>query len=310
MKLMKLSTLVLLATSFVACDKGSESSFSENLSATTVLETINSLSFNEDIDEMVAESMELTDRSASSSRGSDASADKGPKYFDGDKYGKCASVIDDEENNTKTVTFSGECYGKRSQLRRGTIVITYSETRNEVGSFRQVEYNDFYMNDVKIEGTRRSEILTIDENGNRTTQTTHSGGKMIYDDGTFSTKSSEIIRFTSKEDDVRVYSTLTGSSSGISTEGVSFSMEITSPIKFIYDCDIDGKIKRGKVPVEGIKTTTDGESIIITDFGDGNCDTLVEITKDGEIETVDLKDIKRGDRFKNILKKKKKKKKS
>ena len=307
MKLMKLSTLVLLATSFIACDKGSESSFSENLSATTVLETINSLSFNEDVDEMVAKSMELTDRSASSSRGSDAAADKGLKYFDGDKYGKCASVIDDEENNIKTVTFSGECYGKRSQLRRGTIVITYSETRNEVGSFRQVEYNDFYMNDVKIEGIRRSEILTIDENGNRTTQTTHSGGKMIYDDGTFSTKLSEMIRFTSKEDDLRVYSTLTGSSSGISTEGVSFSMEITSPIKFVYNCDIDSKLKRGKVPVEGIKTTTDGESTIITDFGDGTCDTLVEITKDGEIETLDLKDIKRGYRFKNILKKKKKK---
>jgi hypothetical protein len=33
---------------------------------------------------------------------------------------------------------------------------------------------------------------------------------------------------------------------------------------------------------------------------------LVEVTKDGEVETVDLKDIKRGDRFKNILKSKKK----
>jgi hypothetical protein len=35
---------------------------------------------------------------------------------------------------------------------------------------------------------------------------------------------------------------------------------------------------------------------------------LVEVTKDGEVETVDLKDIKRGERFKNILKSKKKKK--
>ena len=59
MKLTNLSTLVLIATSFIACDKGSESSFSENLSTTTVLETINSLSFNEDIDEMVAEKKTL-----------------------------------------------------------------------------------------------------------------------------------------------------------------------------------------------------------------------------------------------------------
>jgi hypothetical protein len=69
---------------------------------------------------------------------------------------------------------------------------------------------------------------------------------------------------------------------------------------------MDGKMKKGKVPVEGIKVTTDGDSSIITDFGDGTCDYLVEVTKDGEIETVDLKDIKRGDRFKNILKNKKK----
>ena len=66
--------------------------------------------------------------------------------------------------------------------------------------------------------------------------------------------------------------------------------------------------KKGKVPIEGIKVTTDGDSTIITDFGDGTCDSLVEVTKDGEIETVDLKDIKRGDLFKNILKSKNKKK--
>ncbi len=83
-------------------------------------------------------------------------------------------------------------------------------------------------------------------------------------------------------------------------------MEITTPIKFVYDCFTEGEKKRGKVPVEGIKVTTDGESSVITDFGDGSCDSLVEVTKDGEVETVDLKDIKRGDRFKNILKKKKK----
>ena len=65
-----------------------------------------------------------------------------------------------------------------------------------------------------------------------------------------------------------------------------------------------GQRKRGKVPVEGIKVTDDGEQTITTDFGDGTCDTLVEITKDGEVESVDLKTLKRGDRFKNILKKK------
>ena len=306
MKIKKLTIIIMSVGLFFSCSEDNTSGFSENLSTTTVLETINAISFDEDMEELVSETLEL--RSSSSSARNIESSDKGPKKFDGNKYGDCATVEVDEENNVKTVTFSGTCYGKRGQSRSGTMIISYSDVRNEAGSFRQVEYSDFYMNDIKIEGTRRTEVISVDENGNKTMKTTLSDGKMIYEDGTFKTKNSEMIRFTYMEDNKKVYSTLTGSSSGVSTEGIDFSMQITTPIKFSYDCPMDGKMKKGKVPVEGIKVTIDGDSSIITDFGDGTCDSLVEVTKDGEIETVDLKDIKRGDRFKNILKSKNKKK--
>ena len=306
MKIKKLTIIIISVGLFFSCSEDNTSGFSENLSTTTVLETINAISFDEDMEELVSETLEL--RSSSSSARNIESSDKGPKKFDGNKYGDCATVEVDEENNVKTVTFSGTCYGKKGQSRSGTMIISYSDVRNEAGSFRQVEYSDFYMNDIKIEGTRRTEVISVDENGNKTMKTTLSDGKMIYEDGTFKTKNSEMIRFTYMEDNKKVYSTLTGSSSGVSTEGIDFGMQITTPIKFSYDCPMDGKMKKGKVPVEGIKVTTDGDSSIITDFGDGTCDSLVEVTKDGEIETVDLKDIKRGDRFKNILKSKNKKK--
>jgi hypothetical protein len=303
MKIKKITIVLMCVGLFFSCSEDNTSGFSENLSTTTVLETINAISFDEDMEELVSEALEL--RSSSSARNLE-SADKGPKKFSGDKYGYCATVEIDEENNVKTVTFLGTCYGKGGQSRSGTMIISYSDIRNEAGSFRQVEYSDFYMNEIKIEGTRRTEVLSIDGNGDKTMRTTVTEGKMIYEDGTFKTKNSEMTRFTYREDNKKVYSTLTGSSSGISTEGIDFSMVITTPIKFSYDCFMDGKMKKGKVPVEGIKVTTDGDSSITTDFGDGNCDSLVEVTKDGEVETVDLKDIKRGDRFKNILKSKKK----
>ena len=306
MKIKKLTIIMMSVGLFFSCSEDNTSGFSENLSTTTVLETINAISFDEDMEELVSETLEL--RSSSSSARNIESSDKGHKKFDGNKYGDCATVEVDEENNVKTVTFSGTCYGKRGQSRSGTMIISYSDVRNEAGSFRQVEYSDFYMNDIKIEGTRRTEVISVDENGNKTMKTTLSDGKMIYEDGTFKTKNSEMIRFTYREDNKKIYSTLTGSSSGVSTEGVEFSMEISTPIKFSYDCLMDGKMKKGKVPVEGIKVTTDGDGSTITDFGDGTCDSLVEVSKDGEIETVDLKDIKRGDRFKNILKRKIKKK--
>lgn len=306
---MKMKKFTLIALSFgliTSCSEDGVSGFSENLSTTTVMETINSIAFEEDIDELVSESMNLNSN-ASSARSADTTADKGPKKFMGDKYGDCATVVEDEENNTKTITFSEDCEGKRGQTRSGTMIVTYSETQTEAGSFRQVTYDDFYLNGVKIEGTRRTEIISIDENGSKTMRTSMTDGKMIYEDGTFKTKNSEMTRYTHVENDEKQYSSLTGSKSVVSTEGVSFSMQITTPIKFVYNCDDLGFRKRGKIPVEGIKVSIDGDETITTDFGDGTCDTLVEVTKDGEVETVDLKDLKRGGHFKNILKKKRKK---
>lgn len=304
---MKKFTLIALSFGLItSCSEDGVSGFSENLSTTTVMETINSIAFEEDIDELVSESMNLSSN-ASSARSSDTKADKGPEKFKGDKYGDCASVVEDEENNTKTITFSGDCEGKRGQTRSGTMIVTYSETQGEAGSFRQVSYDDFYLNGVKIEGTRRTEIISIDENGSKTMRTTMTDGKMIYEDGTFETKNSEMTRYTHVENDEKQYSSLTGTKSAVSTEGVSFSMEITTPIKFVYNCDDLGFRKRGKIPVEGVKVNIEGDQTVTTDFGDGTCDTLVEVTKDGEVETVDLKDLKRGGRFKNILKKKRKK---
>lgn len=306
---MKMKKFTLIALSFgliTSCSEDGVSGFSENLSTTTVMETINSISFEEDIDDLVSESMNFIS-STTSARSADTAADKGPKRFKGDKYGDCATVVEDEENNTKTITFSEDCEGKRGQVRSGTMIVTYSETQGEAGSFRQVTYNDFYLNGVKIEGTRRTEIISIDESGSKTMRTSMSDGKMIYEDGTFETKNSEMTRYTHVENSEKQYSSLTGSKSAVSTEGVNFSMEITTPIKFVYNCDDLGFRKRGKIPVEGVKVSIDGDQTITTDFGDGTCDTLVEVTKDGEVETVDLKDLKRGDRFKNILKKKRKK---
>ena len=304
---MKKFTLIALSFGLItSCSEDGVSGFSENLSTTTVMETINSIAFEEDIDDLVSESMNLIS-STTSARSADTAADKGPKRFKGDKYGDCATVVEDEENNTKTITFSEDCEGKRGQVRSGTMIVTYSETQGEAGSFRQVTYNDFYLNGVKIEGTRRTEIISIDESGSKTMRTSMSDGKMIYEDGTFETKNSEMTRYTHVENSEKQYSSLTGSKSAVSTEGVNFSMEITTPIKFVYNCDDLGFRKRGKIPVEGVKVSIDGDQTITTDFGDGTCDTLVEVTKDGEVETVDLKDLKRGDRFKNILKKKRNK---
>ena len=72
----------------------------------------------------------------------------------------------------------------RQEVGLSLFLLTNSEERLD----REVTYNDFYLNDVKIEGTRRTEILSTDENGSKTMRTTLNDGKMTYEDGTFRTK--------------------------------------------------------------------------------------------------------------------------
>ena len=102
----------------------------------------------------------------------------------------------------------------RGQSRTGTVVITYSDENDIIGSFRQTTFDDFYHNGIKIEGVRRSEITDIDTNGNITRLSTLSDGKMIYEDGTFSTKQKSFTSYTVfDETDERESTTLTGSAS-------------------------------------------------------------------------------------------------
>ena len=133
---MKMKKLVLLIFSFgmiTSCSEDGVSGFSENLSTTTVLETINSIAFEEDIDDLVSESFNLS-TNVISARSADADSAKDLKRFKGDKYGDCASVVVDEERKTKTITFLEDCEGKRGQTRSGTMIVSYSETQGEAGS--------------------------------------------------------------------------------------------------------------------------------------------------------------------------------
>ena len=98
---MKMKKFTLIALSFgliTSCSEDGVSGFSENLSTTTVMETINSIAFEEDIDELVSESMNLNSN-ASSARSADTTADKGPKKFMGKEYdgiNRTTFVIDEK----------------------------------------------------------------------------------------------------------------------------------------------------------------------------------------------------------------------
>ena len=287
--------------SFYRCDKQSDE-FISDLDTTSFVEAFLAFVFDQDIEELVDDAFA---QESYSSKVTDFSlfniSAKGPKRnFKGDRYGKCATITVDEENNVKTVFFDGECFGKRGQTRTGTIVISYSETKGEVGSFRQVEFDHYFLNDVQIEGVRRYEVVDLEEGVGKTVQITLENGKMTYPDGSFSTKSKSITKYLTYNEEKRVSTLVTGNANGVNSDGTTYEMEITSPIVFTAACAKELMHKKGKIPVSGVKRIVKGESEMTINYGDGECDFVAEVTKDGVTETIDLKEIKRKRKFRKL----------
>ena len=286
--------LLLMCT--IGCTKN-ETALNASTDATTLVENVNALAYDQNIEDLLSDAFRLNASSAKT----DASSTKTESKFR-NRYGRCATVTHDEENNVKTIYFDNDCFGWRGQSRKGTIVITYSEEQDILGSFRQTSFDDFYHNGIKIEGVRRTEITAIDANGNITRLSTLSDGKMIYEDGTFSTKQKSFTSYTVyDEDDERKSTTLIGSASGVSSMGEDYSLTIDVPVKFLYNCFSTVRFhKRGKIPVEGVKTIVSGSETKTIDYGDGTCDSTAVVTSNGVSETVDLYRLKRGNRFKKF----------
>ena len=280
--------IILMLILISGCDKNIDKELIK-YDSNSYIESILGITFDEDIEELVNDAFS-----------SDLLTSKVPKKrFKKDKYGHCASIYDDEENHTKTITFDGNCEGKRGQKRSGSIIVTYSEKKDEAGSFRQVDFDNFYLNDVKIEGVRRYEIISIEEGVNKTIQMSLENGKMTYLDGSFSSRSKSINKIIVYENDKHFSTSLTGNASGLDSSGSSFEMKITSPIIFLNNCLDQLNNRKGIIPVAGIKTYTKDDYEVMIDFGDGECDFLADITKEGITETVDLRKVHRKKRSKN-----------
>ena len=273
------------------CEKEHDD-FSKNLDTTYFVETFLSLTYDQDIDQLVDDA--FFDSSFSSRSGDPQ------KKFKGDRYGKCATIEFDEINNIKTISFDGECEGKNGQIRKGKIIVKYSKTKGEVGSYRQLEFDDFYINDISIEGLRKHEIVDIDENGNKTFHLSFKDGIMTYPDGTFSTKSKSITKYVSYKNKKPISTSITGSAKGTNSNGKLFVMEIISPVVFESECSKELIHNKGKIPISGVKKIQKDDQEMLIDFGDGKCDFIAEVSKNGINEIIDLKKIKRKRKFKKL----------
>ncbi len=145
----------------------------------------------------------------------------------------------------------------------------------DAGSERIVTFEEFYVNGNHIEGVR-----TSTNNGDGSFSCTLEGGKITTTDGEVITRDSKRLRIliSGGDTDERwddVYE-ITGSATGMINE-IVYNKVITKALIRSRDCFW---ITSGTIE------TTIGDTLIITDFGDGTCDNIATREIDGEIEEI------------------------
>jgi len=158
------------------------------------------------------------------------------------------------------------------------------------GSLRVVTFENFFVNDYKIEGVR-----TVTNEG-RHTEGDYEGklyfsvmldsGKVTTPDNTVITKQVNHTRtFVEGEEskwDIRddIWY-IEGTSTGINRNGIEFSREITSPLWKEIGCRF---ITQGTVVI-----SAEGRPDAILDYGEGTCDPEATVTIGEETRTINLR---------------------
>ena len=263
---------------FAACDDGTKDSLIEtpDIQAETASEA-----FFEDSDDLAGAVTLLPDLAFSGRQSGLSDLD--------DRF--CANLILSLKNavssdaDTVVVDFgSAGCTDPKGNVRKGKLLIIFTGDRK--ASFTTV-FDGFFLNDKKMEGSRTVSRVGIDP---PTFTISLQQGKITWPDGTFATRESNLTRIFNRNLLDKSQETMvikSGSlATGLTREGKNYTMEITSDILFKRSCmEPPTKIF---VPVSGVKTITVGDKTFTVDFGDGTCDKLATVTRNGVSKQITL----------------------
>ena len=189
--------------------------------------------------------------------------------------------------NTITIDYGAAgCDGPNGQhLLKGKIIINQTADRFTPGAVRTKTFENFYIDDVQVEGTKAWTNNGTDAGGNWSYTKIATDMKLSYPDGTSTTwnhtHTSTLIGGSSTPTHWdNVWST-TGSSSGVNRNGIAFSSTIQEPLIKKAVCRW---ISEGTVQI-----TRDGNTSTL-DFGDGTCDRFGTLTTaSGDTFTIRLR---------------------
>lgn len=215
-------------------------------------------------------------------------------YNDGHKSASevtCKTITVEHPNDTTfwprtvTVDYGEGCIGPNGRVRSGKIIVVVNKRYTHEEYYRTVTFDDFYIDDNKVEGRKSVRNEGINENGNIWFSVTLTGGKVITPEGKEITKEFNRIREWVAGSETPGFRwddeyMITGESEGVNRNGVAYTRTIIEPLHSALNCRW---IKSGSIQIEAEERET-----AILDYGDGSCDRFATVTAGDKSWTIRL----------------------
>lgn len=194
----------------------------------------------------------------------------------------CAYVTKNAEQKTVTIDFGEGCVGPYGRERKGKIIVSYSGTVGDSLANRIITFDNYFVNDKKVEGAIEVGDININDEGNLQSTKKLLDLKVSFVNGEHvvfnGTRTRELISGYGDGDRFNNIYKITGSVSGVSATGRSFTHEITTPVIADWSCAAQGSFARVSGVVEMTALGGYMARKRIVDYGTGDCDHLITIT--------------------------------
>lgn len=197
----------------------------------------------------------------------------------------CVTITRVIAAGTKTLTldFGDACELRNGNIVSGIITMQYTLNTNEQSKTIQISFTNFYFNDKNIDGN--ATIVRMRHNANGNPQSTHSMNIVVtWPDGTFASRQGQKTREWIEGvgtpfwgDNVYL---ITGNWTFTRRNGNVFAATITTPLRRELSC---------RFIVSGVLELNRNGNVATLDYGDGSCDALGVVTRNGVSHTILLR---------------------
>ena len=192
--------------------------------------------------------------------------------------GDCPTVTVDPDwltyPRTITIDFGDGCTGPDGRTRKGKIIVDVTDNIINADARRTATFDGFYIDEIKVEGSRTWTNERYDAQGNITLSRTVENGRITYTDGTTVTWESngKLTQTAGGQTPLNFWDNvfeITGTANGVNREGLAFQVNIEEAL-----------VKDKICPwlVSGVLTLTVYNVDVSVDYGNGNCDRKAILT--------------------------------